>query len=116
MVREPIKIAVTASPGIPSVIIVVIAPPSTPLFAAELIASPSTEPFPYSSGCLLNFLPLPQQIIAEISPPAAGIAPMIVATTEVIIPLGSRPFISFLDGKTFPRARFTFLASMSLAS
>ena len=110
IVREPIRIAVTESPGIPRVIMVVIAPPRTPLFAAELTASPSIDPCPYSSGCLLNFFAFPQQIIAEISPPAAGIAPIIVATSEVMIPRDKRPFLSSLFKKIRPRSLPSFRA------
>ena len=111
IVRLPSRIAVTESPGRPKVSIVVIAPPITPLFAADDTAKPSTEPWPYLSPSLENFFELPQQITAEISPPAAGIAPTIVATSETMIVRGIRASVSFNGGSTRPSARLCLRCS-----
>ena len=82
IIKDPIKIAVTESPGIPNDSIVVIAPPITALFAVQVTESPSTEPSPYSSGCLLVRFACPQQIMEAISPPAPGIAPIITEIAD----------------------------------
>ena len=68
--------AVTPSPGMPKVIIVVMAPPMTALLAQEVTAKPLTAPLPNSSGCLEKFLVCCQQMMAAISPPVPGTAPM----------------------------------------
>ena len=49
------RIAVTGSPGIPSVIIGISAPPVTALFADSGAAMPSTAPSPNSPGRWLSF-------------------------------------------------------------
>jgi len=58
IIRAPIKTAVDALPGMPSVRSGTNAPPTDPLFAASGAATPSNDPFPNFSGCLLEFLAL----------------------------------------------------------
>ena len=113
MVREPIRMAVTASPGMPRVIMVVIAPPITALLAEEATARPSREPLPYSSGCLLIFLALPQEMMEAMSPPAAGMAPMTVPSTAAIRVGTASSLACLAVGSTRPRDRLTLRASSS---
>jgi len=82
IMREPMRMAVTASPGIPRESIVVMAPPITALFAMHDTESPSNEPSPYSSGCLDILFACPQLMMEAMSPPAPGIAPTM---TDIIV-------------------------------
>mgnify|MGYP007113414352 CR=1 FL=1 len=51
IISPPSRIAVTPSPGIPSVRRGTMAPPQTALFAHSDVMTPSTSPFPKVSGC-----------------------------------------------------------------
>ena len=51
IVRPPMKMAVTALPGMPSVSAGISEPPVTALLAVSGAATPSCEPWPNSSGC-----------------------------------------------------------------
>ena len=116
IIREPMRMAVTESPGIPIVSIVINAPPKTPLLEMVDTAIPSREPFPYSSPCFESFLPCPQQIIEAISPPAAGIIPIIIDKSPDKKVGSANCFISCLFGRTRPNAIFCFFSSFSRAT
>jgi hypothetical protein len=50
IIRAPIRIAVTGSPGMPKVIMGMSAPPVTALLADSGAATPATRPVPKVSG------------------------------------------------------------------
>src|SRR5699024_6826006 len=107
--RAPIKIAVTESPGIPKVSIVVKAPPMTPLLDVALADSPSKDPFPYSCLFFENFFVCSQLTIEAISPPAPGIAPINTEVREENQKGFLIFFLSLLLGIKRPTAFFVFV-------
>ena len=62
----------------------IMAPPVQPLFADSAAATPSVAPFPKFSGFLLTLFASEYETKAAISPPAPGIAPMIVPITPPV--------------------------------
>src|SRR5699024_1734851 len=112
--RAPIKMAVTESPGIPRVSIVVKAPPITPLLDVALADNPSKEPLPYFFLFFENFFVCSQLTIEAMSPPAPGIAPINTDVREENQKGFLISFLSFLLGIKRPIVFFVFSFTSSL--
>jgi hypothetical protein len=79
---DPIITAMTASPGMPSAMVVVSEPPRVALDDVSAAVRPSSEPLPNFSGSFDICLARSQPIRPAMSPPAAGTMPTKVPITD----------------------------------